>query len=136
MANPGAFPPDASAPVGQVRLLIGDTANKALSPIVVGQVDYQLFGDADLANFVALAGDNVKRATGYAIQQLALVYTLTGASVKTEDLALDSSKRGSTLSGIAASWFAEAAADELAEDGAVLIVPTGKPRREVRRTWL
>lgn len=127
MANPGVSPIDSSTSVGRVRLMLGDVRSVPLVPAVVGQADYERFGDAELASFLVVGGDSVLRAVGHAVTQLALGAGLSGVSIKTDDLGIDNSRRGATLLDIAKSYFEQADADDLSEDYLAIVSPFARP---------
>lgn len=121
------YPPDATTPVGQARILIGDVTYTADADDVFS---YTYFTDAELATFLTLAGDNVKRAVGTAIKQLAVNAELTGISIKADDLSIDSRTRGAGLLQISASWIAEADADDANDAQADFMIVTPARNRQ------
>lgn len=76
---------DVTTPVGKVRLLLNDVAE----PYV--------FTDADLAAFLALEGDSVKRAAAQAIDTNASNEVLASKVLRTQDLATDGAKAADAL---------------------------------------
>jgi hypothetical protein len=124
--NPGVAPLDPNTPVGRLRALVGDTSYKPLEPPVEGQGDYNVYSDADLEAFLTQTDGNELRAAGHAFRTLAAVYAASGRSIRTDDLNIDTTKRGSDFLAIAKSFFDEAdAADEKAAMDFVKIVPFG-----------
>jgi hypothetical protein len=105
-----------------LRSNIGDVNYDVLDPAETGFGDYYWFSDDVLAALYLAADENVARATGKAILQLALDAALTGESIRTDDLAVDSKNRGDSLLIIAKSWMAQADA-EIAAQGFATIVP-------------
>lgn len=92
--------------------------------------DSNVFTNAELQAAIDATGDDsILRAAGQAVQSLAMQYALAGKSIKTDDLGLDTTKRGSTLLDVAKSFFDEAAAADAAEaDGGFQIVGfSGRP---------
>jgi hypothetical protein len=87
------------AQIDQVRANLGDT-------------DKVWFDDEALGLYLDQNAESVARATGAAIKNLALVAAMTGRSIKTDDLAIDSRQRGATLNEIAKSWFDQAASED------------------------
>ena len=76
---------------------------------------------------------SIPRAVGFAIMQMALGFALKGISVKTDDLSLDASKRGSSLHEIALSYIAQADATDTADASDFFgIAPFGGFRHEHR----
>lgn len=125
MTNPGLSPINPSTLVGKLRLEIGDVHGEPLDPEVPGQLDYDWFSDSELAQFF---GDesSVLRAAGRAVRQLALGGGLKAISIKTDDLSLDSQKRGSTLLEISQAYFADAdAADSRTNGDLFQVIPFG-----------
>lgn len=114
MANLGVAPLDPTTPVGQLRHSVGDRLYQETPTAGIGDYDY--FSDADLVVHLLSAGGSITRATGLTIKQLALNAAVVGASVKTNDLGVDNSKRGSTLLEIAQSWIDDANAEDAAGD--------------------
>lgn len=87
MANLGVFPFIATTPVGQVRVLLGDT-----DPVQVGVGDtgtYVLYSDAELEAMVAIFGGSVKRAGAQAIRSAAVAKAMTLGKWRTDDLSVD-----------------------------------------------
>jgi hypothetical protein len=78
----------------------------------LGDTDSVWFDDATLGSYLDTNGSSVARATGAAILNMSLVATMTGRSVKADDLALDSRQRGKDLREIAQSWFDQADAED------------------------
>jgi hypothetical protein len=121
MPNTGVAPLDPTTPVGQVRLSLGDTDATNISG---GSGSYPWFGDDELNALLTTGSDSVARATGLALKRLALNYALQGRSIKTADLALDSTKRGDSIAAIAQSWLDQAdLEDERDAKDTFLIVP-------------
>ena len=114
MTNKGVAPIDPTTPVGQVRINLGDIASVPLDPAEEGYADYANYGDAELEAFLASAADSVPRATGMAYLQLAATYAVAGRSIKTDDLAINTTSRGSDLLAIAQSWLKEAVVQDTA----------------------
>jgi hypothetical protein len=135
MPNIGATPIDTSSTVGQLRLIVGDTASKPLDPPQFGLADYAVWSDDSLAVAIATNGDNLKRAAAALYLQLAAQYAQQGKSIKTDDLALDTKNRSGDLISIAKMFIAEADAEESAEaDAFFQIVPfAGRACSPIRR---
>lgn len=126
MSNKGITPIDATSEVGRLRLLVGDTASVPLQPDEPGFADYATWSDAALEVALLTQGGNQLRAAGTLYLQLAAEHSLTGRSVKTDDLAIDTTRRGSDLRAIAQSFFDEAiVADRDAASDFFQIVPFG-----------
>lgn len=99
---------DVTTPLGQVRLLINDTT---ADPV---------FADTDVAAFLAMEGDNVKRAAAQALDTIADDEALTSKAIRTQDLATDGPKVAESLRKRATALRAQADADD---DGFFEIVP-------------
>lgn len=104
----GVFPIDPETPVGQLRVLVGDTTATPTDPPTPGFAEYAVYGDNDLASAIALAQGNIARAAGNLLTTLAASYAASGKSIKTDDLAIDTTKRGATLLEIARAFHEEA----------------------------
>lgn len=98
------MPPDYSTPVGQLRMLLGDT----------GEV--YLFSDAQMQAYLALYHDNIKRAAGAALLTVAANQALLLKYVKTDDLTIDGPKVAAELRLQAAAWDSEGQADDALDD--------------------
>lgn len=93
---------------------------------LVGDEDEVAFTDEALEAAIAASGDSILRAAGIAFTTLAATYAALGRSVATDDLRIDTTKRGSTLLDVAKSFLAEAdAADASAGADFFEIVPFG-----------
>lgn len=135
MANRGVVPIDGTTPVGQVRLLLGDTIFAPLVPPRGDEADFTYFSDLDIANALSAGAGSTLRATGYLVQQLALNAAQSGKSIKASDFSISTTGRGADLLAVAKSYFVEATAADLRDSGgdeeSILIVgPT------LRGTWL
>lgn len=98
---------DYATPEGQVRLLINDT----------DQTDY-VFDNDEIAAFLALEDDSVKRAAAQALDVIADDEALTSKAIRTQDLATDGAKVAESLRKRAAALRAQAdAGDEDSESG-------------------
>jgi len=111
---PDITPPNYSTAVGQVRLLIPDVEqldnpqNPSASP------EY-IFNDAQIAAFVALYNNSVKRAAAQAKLVLATSEALISKVIKTDDLSTDGAKLGAELRAQAAELRKEADSDDLSD---------------------
>lgn len=124
MANPGAFPLDPSSPVGELRLVLGDTQSVPLDPPVTGQQDYTMFSDAELNQFISM-GSGTTGGAAYAYLQLAASAAMEAKNIATDDLRVSTEKRADALRELAKLWFTRADAEAAAEDEHFDIVPTG-----------
>jgi hypothetical protein len=99
---PAGGPYDPSTPVGLVRLLIND----------VGGGDAQVFSDAEVTAFLALAGQNARRAAAEALDTLATNEALVSKVIRTQDLATDGAKLSAELRARAATLREQANLDD------------------------
>lgn len=97
---------DPTTSIGQVRLLCSDTQ---LPPA-------QVFTDAEITAFLALEGDNVKRAAAQAIDTIADDEALTSKVIKDHDLATDGAKVADSLRVRATALRAQADRDDEKND--------------------
>lgn len=134
MSYIGASPINPATPAGALRLLVGDTESIPLDPDVPGFADYNQWGDAALEVALAAQGGSQLRAAGTLYLQLAAAFTISGRSIKTDDLAIDTKGRGNDLRAVAQSFFDEAtAADNAATNDFFQIVPfAGRAGRACR----
>ena len=129
MPNIGATPIDPDEPVGALRFLVGDTDGTPLDPEVVGSPDYAQWSDSALGVALAAQHGNQLRAAGTLYLQLAAAFSISGRSIKTDDLAIDTKGRGRDLHEVAQSFFDEAtAADNSAASDFFQIVPFTRRR--------
>lgn len=104
---------DYSTPAGQVRLLIADL-------ITDDDEGNQVFNDAQIAGFVALARDgNVKRAAALALRAVAANEVLVQKRIKLLDLSTDGPSEAAALRALAADLTAEADSED---DGAAFAI--------------
>lgn len=96
-------PPDYATPIGQVRLLITDTAE----PYV--------YSDDQIEAFLAMSGDSVNRAAAAAALNIAFNTVLLLKYVKTDDLLVDGPKVSAELRQLAERLIAAAENEELAD---------------------
>ena len=109
---PDTTPPNYSTAVGQVRLLIPDV-EQLNNPRDPEAADAYIFNDEQIAAFVALYNDNVKRAAAQAKLVLATSEALISKVIKTDDLSTDGAKLGAELRAQAAELRKEADQDDL-----------------------
>ncbi len=115
MATPDIAPPDYTTAIGQVRLLIPDTEQ-------IGDTPAYLFSDPQVQAFLALYGDNVKRAAAQAKLVLATSEALINKVIKTYDFQTDGAKLGAELRAQAAELRAEADRDELDDSSDTFLI--------------
>ena len=114
MANIGIHPIDTAAPIGQLRLSIGDTLFTELPGADTTKeprnVSYANLSDAELEALVASSAGSVLRATAYAYAKLAAIAAAApggSVTIKTNDLGY-TSKKASDLLDLARFWSGEA----------------------------
>jgi len=106
--TPDLTPPDYTTAVGQVRLLIPDTEQ-------LGDIPAYIFSDPQIAAFLSLYANSIKRAAAQAKLVLATSEALINKVIRTADYATDGAKLGAELRAQANDLRAEADRDE-AED--------------------
>lgn len=124
--NRGVYPLNPATEVGQFRLRSGDVNSLPLDPVEIGYQSYTLWSDDEISAFLTQGNGSIPRAIGWAYLALASQATLTGASIRDYDLAIDDRNRGKDLSAIAQFWFDLANDEDAGSDEAFLIVPTGR----------
>lgn len=105
----GNYPVDYTTSVGQVRLLIPDTA-----PTPYPDLDY-IFADAQITALLGLFNGNVKRAAAQAKDIIATDEVLLVQVVRTDDLSVDGAKVAAELRAQAKSLRDQADAADQAE---------------------
>lgn len=88
MANTGAAPADFASPVGQVRLLMGDT-DPANVDVDAGTGEYAWFSDAELTGFLALNNADPRRAAIAGLRLVAMTPALKLRKWTSADLQVD-----------------------------------------------
>lgn len=109
MANEGAAPPDFTTDVGQVRVLLGDTAPEN---VVSGVGEYAYFGDDELNAFLTMYGDNVKLAAARGLETISMSQALLLKSWSTDDLQVNGDRIAESLRKLAAQLREEALQEE------------------------
>lgn len=117
--------PENEAPLRLIRLLINDTATEEAD---------QVFSNTELLDFLALEGDDVKRAAAQALDTIADNEALVSKAIRTQDLQTDGPKVAESLRKRATELRAQAdRADEAAEgdyfDVIDLEAADGRPER-------
>lgn len=123
--NPGVAPVDTETSVGQLRLILGDTAYTLYIPDEPGFADFTMYSDAELEVFLVQGSDSVLRAAGFAYLALSAQAATTGSSIKDYDLAVDTKNRAADLRATAQFYFDAADSGDLGSDDAFIITPTG-----------
>lgn len=124
--NPGAYPLDPETPVGQFRLVYGDTHSTPYDPVEPGFQNYDELSDSEIEAFLLNGNGSINRGIGYYYLSLAGAAAKRSRQIKDYDLQVDTTKRAADLRGIAQWWFDQADDDDVisAEEG-FEIVPTG-----------
>lgn len=86
MPNRGIAPIDPTSPVGQVRLLLGDTDATNLAN---DQGEYLYYSDTEITGLLAMYGDNPKRTAARALRTIAASQTLLLKKFTSADVAVD-----------------------------------------------
>ena len=123
--NDGLVPLDPATPVGQFRIMVGDTTAEAYDPPVAGRGNYTMFSDLEIEGFIAASGDNLYRAVGFSYLTLAGQAAMESKSVKDFDLSIDLTKRATDLRLIADTWFGRADDQDAYLEDAFFIAPLG-----------
>jgi len=103
--TPDLTPPDYTTAIGQVRLLIPDTEQ-------LGDTPAYIFSDPQIAAFLALYSNSIKRAAAQAKLVLATSEALINKVISTYDLKTDGAKLGAELRAQAEMLRNEAIEDE------------------------
>lgn len=114
-----------------MRALIGDTDWEPLIPVEPGVGNYAVYSDDTLEAYL-LEGGSTLRAAALAITRLALEYAQSDKSIRTDDLSLDISRRGSTLLEVAKSFRDDADAEDAARFAEVFTIAPFGGRRGLR----
>ena len=122
--TPDITPPDYSTALGQVRLLIPDVEQLENLADPTAEVAY-IFDDHQIAAFLALYTNNVKRAAAQAKLVLATSESLINKVIRTGDYTTDGAKLGTELRAQAKQLQEEADKDDLVDsyDNAFIVVP-------------
>jgi hypothetical protein len=114
-------PIDYTTPTGQVRLLIADV-----------DIDDPLFSDAQIAGFLAIEADVVKRAAARALDVIAVSEALVSKVMRTQDLTTDGAKLATALRAQAKALRDEAAQElDDSDDGFFFEVVSPRPHPEL-----
>lgn len=125
--TPDVTPPDYTTAVGQVRLLIPDTEQ-------LGDTPAYIFSDPQIAAFLSMYNDSIKRAAAQAKLVLATSEALINKVIRTYDFQTDGAKLGAELRAQAQALQAEADRDELDESSDTFLVAA--PTTKWTNTWL
>lgn len=119
---------DYTLPLGQVRLLITDTA--------ADPADW-LFTDPQLDAFLEMNAGSVLRTAAQALLVIATSENLLGKKIRTQDLSTDGPAVSAELRALAATLTARAdVADAAAAESFFEIIPLYTPSAEAAERWL
>lgn len=106
---------DYSDSIASVRALVGDGSA-------------QWFTDDEIITYLTVYTGNVLRASGLALQNLAVSFAAKGRSVKTDDLSIDTRTRSDSFLALSKQYFTQAdAQDAQAAADIFSIGHTGRP---------
>lgn len=130
--NKGLSPIDPTTPVGQVRLVIGDT--DAIDVDSDGYGEFVYYSDRELESLLGLYGGNVKRTAARIYRTIAASEVLLHKKFVSADLSADSSVVSKELRLLADALEREADSD--AADGAeVFLISDRLPNVYTSRPW-
>lgn len=95
--NPGVVPIDATTAVGQFRNASGNTAYTAYDPDEPGYGNFTYLSDAEIEQYLTLAGDSIPGGIGYWYLSLAGAAALESKNIKDFDLQVSTEKRAADL---------------------------------------
>lgn len=110
--NIGIAPPELDTPVGEFRVLYGDTAFEELDPPQPGLGNYTNLSDAEIKVYLKQGRDNPKRALGYLMLSLSAEAAAKSKTVKDYDLMVDLTRRSGDYRRLAEQWFGLADEDD------------------------
>lgn len=90
--NQGIAPPNFGTPVGQVRLLVGDTnptPHLENDQPITGQGDYLWYSDSELTALLTMNGGSVKLTAAHVIESIAMSQALLLKKFTSADLSVD-----------------------------------------------
>lgn len=103
--NPGVYPLDPLTPVGEFRLLYGDTESVPYDPVEPGYQNYEELSDEEIERFLEQGDGSVPRGIGYLYLAMAGQAAKESRTIKDYDLSVDLTKRAADLRAIAQMWF-------------------------------
>lgn len=110
--NPGAFPLNPTTPVGQFRLVYGDTDSTPYDPPEPGFQNYEELSDEEIERFLSQGEGSIPRGIGYLYLALAGQAAKQSRTIQDYDLKVDLTKRAADLRAIAQMWFDRADDDD------------------------
>lgn len=108
----GAIPPNPDTLIGRLRILLGDITYTSGEGSETGE--YAVFGDSELQAFLE-EGSTPLRAAAIATRRLALEYSASAQSIRTDDIAIDLRSRGKDLIEVARSFTESANIQDAAQ---------------------
>lgn len=124
----GAYPIDPATPVGQFRLLSGDSQGTPANPPTTPQTaTYQYWSDTEIESFIEAAGGGIPLAISLAYSQMAAHWSSTGATIRTDDLTYSAKDSVGSWLNLANYWRDIAdREDEAAVNDYFDLVPVGR----------
>lgn len=105
--NPGVYPFEPETPVGEFRILYGDTVSQPYDPPEEGFQNYGHLSDVEIETYIKQGGGSVLRGIGFYNLALSSQAALHDKTVKDYDLHVTVS-RAEKLRLAAADWFKRA----------------------------
>lgn len=112
--NPGVYPIDPATPVGEFRLLSGESTSEPYDPVEPGFQNYENLSDAEITALIKQGRGSIARGIGFYYLTLAGLAASESKSVQDYDLKLDITKRSGDLRAIADFWLNKADDDDAA----------------------
>lgn len=113
--NDGAWPIDASTPVGQLRFALGDVVGEEYTPPEPGRRNFEAYSDDELDALLKMAGGSFSSAIGYAYLKLAGLAAGQAIDWRSDDLAVNMSKTPAELRALAQMWFDRGSVEDSVE---------------------
>lgn len=131
MANSGTYPIDATTNIGRVRVLLGDEIATNVDA-EGGTADFSYWGDDAIIVALYLGSDNIERACGKLVLQLAMALTAAGQQIGADGFSINTLGKGGDLLEIA-QWYEKQALETeqrqaREEDGGFVVVARAKSR--------
>ena len=122
--NKGIAPVDLETDIGLVRSEVGDVVFTPI-PDEPGYGDFGWLSDVEIDGLLRVGRGSILRATGYAFRKIAAHLTMTGGSIKTNDLAVNNTNRGKDLFEIAQSYLSDADLEDSQAIGDIFEIAPG-----------
>lgn len=88
-SNVGVYPFNPASPVGNVRVLIGDTDPQQINPPLGISGEYVFYSDAEIEAFISMYGDDPRLAAARILISIAGSQALLLKKWSTDDLSVD-----------------------------------------------